>query len=236
MRSETLKDVHILFSSVIPLDTKPESTEIWRVAYMFGAKCYTELSSQITHVVAAKVSRFDTSYARCSRIGIQHGTIKVDAARKRGGTKIVWLSWFTDSIALWHRQDETPYLLDGPSLNTSQPSSSGPTVDSQHVPSDPDLDADDWDEEPATIGKSTGRAEFDLGEIDWNDVNDEVDAAMNESDDDDDSRSERSGMRSANPSDDESGTDGTHSGIRCDLIRIFTLLINIAKFFPVPQV
>lgn len=55
MRSETLKDVHILFSSVIPLDAKPESTEIWRVAHMFGAKCYIELSSVVTHVVAAKV-------------------------------------------------------------------------------------------------------------------------------------------------------------------------------------
>jgi hypothetical protein len=37
---------------------------------------------------------------------------------------------------------------------------------------------------------------------------------MNESDDDDDSKSEHSGMRSANASDDES-TDGTHSGVRC---------------------
>lgn len=55
MRSETLKDIHILFSSVIPLDTKPEATEIWRVANMFGAKCYTELSDAVTHVVAAKV-------------------------------------------------------------------------------------------------------------------------------------------------------------------------------------
>lgn len=55
MRSNTLKDTHILFSSVIPLDTRPESTEIWRVAHMFGAKCYTELSSIVTHVVAAKV-------------------------------------------------------------------------------------------------------------------------------------------------------------------------------------
>ena len=59
MRSETLKDVHILFSSVIPLDTKPELTEIWKVAHMFGAKCYTELSNLVTHVVAAKVSHFD---------------------------------------------------------------------------------------------------------------------------------------------------------------------------------
>lgn len=57
MRADTLKDVHILFSSVIPLDMKPEATEIWRVATMFGAKCHTDLSSQITHVVAAKVSK-----------------------------------------------------------------------------------------------------------------------------------------------------------------------------------
>jgi len=47
---------HILFSSVIPLDTKPETTEIWKMAHMFGAKCSTELKSEITHVVSAKVS------------------------------------------------------------------------------------------------------------------------------------------------------------------------------------
>jgi len=131
---------------------------------------------------------------------------------------IVWLSWFTDSIALWHRQDETPYFLDDPSLTVAQPSSSSPTLDSQQI--SPDLEPnDDWDEEPAGVGKSAGAPEFDLGDIDWNDVNDEVDAAMNESDDDDDSKSEKSGMRSANASDDEeSGTDGTHSGTRCVLI------------------
>jgi len=55
MRMDTLAGVHILFSSVIPLDTRPEATEIWRTAHAFGAKCYTELSSRITHVVAAKV-------------------------------------------------------------------------------------------------------------------------------------------------------------------------------------
>ena len=61
MRADTLKDVHILFSSVIPLDMKPEATEIWRVAQMFGAKCHNDLSNQITHVVAAKASN---SFAR----------------------------------------------------------------------------------------------------------------------------------------------------------------------------
>lgn len=52
---ETLQGTHILFSSVIPLDTRPEATEIWRMAHVFGAQCYTELTSNVTHVVAAKV-------------------------------------------------------------------------------------------------------------------------------------------------------------------------------------
>jgi hypothetical protein len=55
MRSEVLEGVYIVFSSVIPLDTNPESTEIWRLAHVFGAKCHTELSTRTTHVVAAKV-------------------------------------------------------------------------------------------------------------------------------------------------------------------------------------
>ncbi len=89
--------IHIVFSSVIPLDTKPETTEIWRMAHTFGARCSTELNSEVTHVVSAK-----------------RGTVKVDAARRRGGIKIVWLTWFMDSVALWQRQDETHYFLDEP--------------------------------------------------------------------------------------------------------------------------
>jgi len=58
MRSRTLDGVHIVFSSVIPLDTTPETTEIWKVARMFGARCHTELNEFTTHVVAAKVRFF----------------------------------------------------------------------------------------------------------------------------------------------------------------------------------
>jgi len=162
---------------------------------MFGAKCYTELSNVVTHVVAAK-----------------HGTVKVDAARKRGGMKIVWLAWFTDSIALWRRQDETPYLLDDPSPDVTQPTS---ILDSSQVPTDPELGNDDWDEDVTEISKAEGGAaeSLNLADIDWNDVNDEVDAAMNESDDED-SRSDKSGMRSGNVSEEEeSWTDGSQSGI-----------------------
>ena len=55
MRAETLEGCHILFSGLIPLDTKPETAEVWRSATMFGAKCHTELTGEVTHVVAAKV-------------------------------------------------------------------------------------------------------------------------------------------------------------------------------------
>ncbi|KAL0951753.1 hypothetical protein HGRIS_008425 [Hohenbuehelia grisea] len=179
LRSDVLKGVHILFSSVIPLDTKPETTEIWKMAIMFGAKCSTELTGEVTHVVAAK-----------------HGTVKVDMARRRGGTKIVWVSWFTDSVAQWRHQDETPYLLDEPPV--TGPSSS-PAVDAVDISSDPDPDGDDWDRRPGEKALS-----LELDAIDWNDVNDEVDAAMNESDDDDDdARSDRSGVRGGNLSDED---------------------------------
>ena len=55
LRLRTFDGVHILFSSVIPLDTRPESTDIWNLAEAFGATCHTELSSEVTHLVAAKV-------------------------------------------------------------------------------------------------------------------------------------------------------------------------------------
>ncbi|KAG5652920.1 hypothetical protein H0H81_003063 [Sphagnurus paluster] len=178
IRTEVLEGVHILFSSVIPLDTRPESTEIWKMAHMFGARVSTELKPDITHVVAAK-----------------RGTVKVDMARKRGGIKIVWLAWFTDSIALWKHQDETAYLLDEPPV--AGPSSS---PDAHQISSDPEPDADDWDEE-VVEGKEPRSLE--LGAIDWNDINDEVDAFLNETDDDDDARSDATGMRSGVASEDE---------------------------------
>ncbi|KAI0673709.1 hypothetical protein C8Q78DRAFT_1076690 [Trametes maxima] len=221
MRAETLEGCHILFSSVIPLDTRPEATDIWKTAHAFGAKCYTELSSRITHVVAAK-----------------RGTQKVDAARRRGGIKIVWLAWFTDSVAFWHHQDESTYLLDP----EPRPDASGgagdarlasPPSDPHQISSDPEPDADDWDqlgagralgalgvEGPAAGGGAGGAGRegegavgadgegLALDEVDWDQINDEVEAAMNESDDegDGDAVSVRSGGASEDDWTDESNS------------------------------
>jgi RNA polymerase II subunit A-like phosphatase len=124
----------------------------------------------------------------------------VDAARKRGGVKIVWLAWFTDCIALWKHLDESPYLLDDPPVTVG--SGSSPTVDSHQISSDPDPDTDDWDE-PDSGAVTNNPKGLELRDINWDDINDEVEAAMNESDDDDDTRSNRTGMRSENVSEDE---------------------------------
>ncbi|KAI9068710.1 hypothetical protein FKP32DRAFT_1587477, partial [Trametes sanguinea] len=219
IRMQTLEGCHILFSSVIPLDTRPEATEIWKTAHAFGAKCYTELTPRVTHVVAAK-----------------RGTQKVDAARRRGGIKIVWLAWFTDSVALWHRQDETPYLLDPEPRPDASGAGDGddarlasPPSDPHQISSDPEPDADDWDElvEGSAGGRTralglesaggagagdggqggegeggvgAGEPGLALDEVDWDEINNEVEAAMNESDDDGDeggegdARSVRSGF------------------------------------------
>ncbi len=130
----------------------------------------------------------------------QRGTVKVDTARKRGGIKIVWLAWFTDSIALWRRQDEKPYMLDDPPI--PGPSSSSPAADSQLVSSDVDVDSDDWDQDPP---EHKATSTLDFGAVNWDEINDEVEAFMNESDEEDegDGRSERSGGRSAAASEDE---------------------------------
>ncbi|CAK5280408.1 unnamed protein product [Mycena citricolor] len=157
MRREVFDGLVILFSSVIPLDTNPETAEIWKLAVMFGAECTTTLEPGVTHVVAAK-----------------RGTVKVDSARKRGNIKIVWLQWFLDCINLWHRQDETPYLLDDPPPVATDPlrvsSSSG------------DVGEEEWDS--ALHNGSQVASELSLDAIDWNDIDDEIDAAMDESDDD----------------------------------------------------
>ncbi|KIP11789.1 hypothetical protein PHLGIDRAFT_27787 [Phlebiopsis gigantea 11061_1 CR5-6] len=195
MRQTVLAGTHVLFSSVIPLDMRPEASETWRIAQLFGAKCYTELNPRITHVVAAK-----------------RGTVKVDAARRQGGIKIVWVAWFTDSISQWRRQDEAQYLIDPETAAVVGPAS--PPSDAHQISSDPEPDADDWDYERGAAPVKS----IELDGVDWDEINDEVDAAMNESDDDDgdDAGSTKSGVRSGNVSEDD-WTDETNSIIRCAL-------------------
>ncbi|KIJ57127.1 hypothetical protein M422DRAFT_198518 [Sphaerobolus stellatus SS14] len=153
LRARTLAGVHIVFSSVIPLDVNPRTTEMWKTAEIFGATCHTALSKQVTHLVAAK-----------------RGTAKVDAARRKGGIYVVWAQWLVDSLACWHRQDETPYLIDGEAPTNAV--ASGSTT--------PPLPEEEPEEE------EVGDLEDITPDVNiWADASAEVDAFLDETDDED---------------------------------------------------
>ncbi|KAF7302491.1 RNA polymerase II subunit A C-terminal domain phosphatase [Mycena chlorophos] len=161
-RAQVLAGVHIVFSGVIPLDTNPEVSEHWRLARMFGARCSTDLSADVTHLVCAKP-----------------GTVKADAAMRRGGIHVIRAEWFADCLNLLARQDETLYPLEG--MRTTMGTKAAPASSASPASSSTAKSSDDdegWDEPPAPGGS------LKLEAINWDDINDEVDAAMNESDDD----------------------------------------------------
>ena len=90
----------------------------------------------------------------------------------------MWLAWFTDSVARWERQDETPYLMDEPrSLSAPAPdtASSPAPPDAQQISSDPEPDADDWDVEPESRKSGSGAAPGVAAERDGTADRDELD-------------------------------------------------------------
>ena len=63
IKTKILKDVHIVFSSVIPIDTDPRLYEcfnprhdLWITATQFGAHCYPDIVPHMTHLVSLKVN------------------------------------------------------------------------------------------------------------------------------------------------------------------------------------
>lgn len=103
------------------------------------------------------------------------------------------------------------------------PSLSGPVSpssdqqDQHQISSDPEPDADDWDDETRRANKAAAAPandgeDLELDEIDWDEINNEVEAAMNESDDDEGESVK--GTRSGQASEDENWTDETNSIIR----------------------
>jgi len=112
----------------------------------------------------------------------------VDAARRFKGVKVVW-------------------LLDDPAKVVHL--SSSPISDPNQISSDPEPDTDDWDQDTT---KPSNPGMLELNTINWDDINDEVEAAMNESDsEDEDTRSEQSGGRKSGSMSDDDLTDETTS-------------------------
>ncbi|KAG9004685.1 Carboxy-terminal domain (CTD) phosphatase [Tulasnella sp. JGI-2019a] len=174
IKAEILAGVHILFSSVIPLGTPPAQSDAWRYASDFGARCHTQLSDDITHVVTAK-----------------EGTEKVLKAFQRPSIKVVWAKWFQDCIALWkHIEEVGEYLVPAPSKRVmdkmdAELSMTPPAT--AYEPRDagtPNPNATEPNSEANT--EDPGTPTPVALDIDWAAAADDVDAFLNDSSEDDD--------------------------------------------------
>ncbi|KAK0539670.1 CTD phosphatase Fcp1 [Tilletia horrida] len=96
MKSKVLRGCHIVFSGVVPLGQNLETSEPWRTATEFGARCYRDLTSSVTHLVAAR-----------------GGTAKVYQAQRQKHPRI-WIvrpRWLTESCERWERSAESAHEL-----------------------------------------------------------------------------------------------------------------------------
>lgn len=89
------KGLHFVFSGIVPLSQRPQESEIWKLAQVYGAKCHENIHSNTTHLIS---DRRDTDKI-------------LKAQKKDKSIKIVKLKWFFTSIAYWERQKESDYLL-----------------------------------------------------------------------------------------------------------------------------
>ena len=49
---QVLAGVKIMFSRIIPLEQQPDTHPLWKLAVRFGATCTSQVSDDVTHVVA----------------------------------------------------------------------------------------------------------------------------------------------------------------------------------------
>ena len=207
MKEQVLPGCNIVFSGVIPLDqdtTRYEISirhtadpiadvpvcraEIWRLALQFGATCANVLQTRTTHVVAAK-----------------NGTSKVNQARRRKGVHIVSPSWLDDSIAAWHRQPEEDYALAAEPIDSQETDALTPTS-FQDSPSREPPDQGGSQEQQNDELDGDGDEDASL-HVDWGDAAAEIEALLDETDEDD-----NDGVASGNNTADESDGDSIASG------------------------
>lgn len=136
---------------------------MWQLAEQFGAVCTRDLSKRTTHVIAAR-----------------KGTSKVNSAQRRRDVSIVTLSWLITSVNLWRRQPETAYSLDP---GSSPQDSDVPSFDNeeQASPQNGDGAQSTGDENEDELEED----DADLGDIDWGDAEAEIQAFLDETDDED---------------------------------------------------
>ncbi|KAJ1969073.1 CTD phosphatase Fcp1 [Dispira parvispora] len=106
MKHKVLAGVHLVFSSVIPLQMNPRQSDIWQWARSFGAQC----SENITRFQAGKGGRKIPRSAFVTHVVAgKPDTAKVQEARRIEGVKIVRIDWLIDSLHAWKHLDESSY-------------------------------------------------------------------------------------------------------------------------------
>ncbi|KAL9934006.1 hypothetical protein V8E36_007088 [Tilletia maclaganii] len=204
MKARVLRGCHIVFSGVVPLGQQLETSEPWRMATEFGARCHRDLTSSVTHLVAAR-----------------GGTAKVYQAQRQKHPRI-WIvrpKWLSVCCERWSRAAEEEWgLEDGvvesggksrlvgrgavaplPSATAASSADAnegdvtrigGDNVD-MVLAEDNDNNANVDDEEddddnhgPAFMGSSSSFSGFDA--VDWGEAADEVDAFLDGLDDEGD--------------------------------------------------
>ncbi|KAK6544181.1 RNA polymerase II [Orbilia ellipsospora] len=95
MKRQVFDNVVLVFSGVIPLGVDVQSYDVAQWAKSFGAMVVEGISGAVTHVVAAR--------ARTAKVR--------SAATKFPHIKIVTPQWFFQSIVMWQKLDETPFLI-----------------------------------------------------------------------------------------------------------------------------
>jgi RNA polymerase II subunit A-like phosphatase len=170
IKARVLAGCNILFTHVIPIRERKETSEVWKRATEFGAQCSKDWNNQVTHLVVG-----------------DKGTEKVRQARTRNGVYVVWKEWFFDSVSKWQRQLEDRYLVDG--IDSSPPSSSDASHGRQVTDTGVEIvtateqtDEDDTNTEDIPHVSEDLVSEH-LWETNWEAVLQEVDEFMAESED-----------------------------------------------------
>ncbi|KAI8328501.1 hypothetical protein BC941DRAFT_385470 [Chlamydoabsidia padenii] len=161
-RNHILANVHILFSGMIKLDVDPKSSHWWKTAEAYGATCHLNLSSKITHLIAAKA-----------------GTSKTNEANKQyPHIHVVNPNWLIDSIYHEGAQDESLYR---------HSSGGGPSAPLGGLNENDDDDVANPESTPLDLEDGAfDNKQLDLKDVDWNDADDEVNEFLSDDSDNDD--------------------------------------------------
>ncbi|KAK6536396.1 RNA polymerase II [Arthrobotrys megalospora] len=207
MKRRVFDNIVLVFSGVIPLGVDVQSSDVAQWGRAFGAMVVDGVSAAVTHVVAARTR-----------------TAKVrTAATKFPHIKIVTPQWFFQSITMWHKLDETPFLIniypEDRFANSSPPlpsSSMGfdDLEDHMELSSDEEEEDDDGDSDIHTLDGRPGvipdlllpgeTEQPDLHDINWDEMDRDLQEFMGSEADDTDLES-RNGVDYESDSESVSG-------------------------------